>query len=108
MRKNVLISLREMEAAGSYDARLIFLVEDSVPVTMFENCSSRGGWSGPQEVNAFLAGCKIFLRKNRPDVVVTYGGDPVSIAVERLAKRLGIPIVFWLHNFAYGDRGRTP
>jgi glycosyltransferase involved in cell wall biosynthesis len=86
------------------NARLIFLVEGNVPVTLFENASTRGAWFGPEEVKAFLAACDIFLRKNRPDIVVTYGGDPVSIAVQHLAKRHGAKIVFWLHNFSYHDR----
>jgi glycosyltransferase involved in cell wall biosynthesis len=89
---------------GRYEARLIFLIEGKIAVTLFENGSTRGGWFGSDEVNAFLAGCEIFLRKNRPDVVVTYGGDAVSIAMQRLIKRLGIPIVFELHNFSYTDR----
>jgi glycosyltransferase involved in cell wall biosynthesis len=83
---------------------LIFLVEGKIAVTLFENGSTRGGWFGPQEINAFLAGCDIFLRKNRPDMVVTYGGDGVALAAQRLVKRLGIPIVFELHNFAYANR----
>jgi glycosyltransferase involved in cell wall biosynthesis len=78
--------------------------EGTIAVTLFENASTRGGWFGRDEVNAFLTACDLFLRKNRPDVVVTYGGDAVSIAVQRLAKRLDVPIVFWLHNFAYTDR----
>jgi glycosyltransferase involved in cell wall biosynthesis len=90
--------------ATAYDARMIFLRESGIDVTLFENGSTRGGWFGPEEVNAFLAACDLFLRKNRPDVVVTYGGDPVSIAVQQLAKRLRIIVVFWLHNFSYGNR----
>ena len=46
----------------------------------------------------------MFLRQNRPDIVVTYGGDPVSIAAQQLAKRHGATVVFWLHNFAYENR----
>ncbi len=69
------------------------MTEGNVPITMFENGSTRGGWFGPREVEAFLAACEIFLRKNRPDIVITYGGDPVSIAVQRLVKRLGTPVV---------------
>ena len=38
-------------------------------------------------------------------MVWTYGGDPVSLAVQQLVKRLDIPILFALHNFAYGDTG---
>jgi len=89
---------------GTYDARLIFLVDGNVPVTLFENGSTRGGWFGPQEVTAFLAACDIFLRKNRLDIVITYGGDPVSIAVQRVAKRHGAIVVFWLRNFSYHNR----
>ena len=36
-------------------------------------------------------------------MVWTYGGDAVSLAVQQLVKRLDIPIVFALHNFAYRD-----
>ncbi len=98
----------ERERGTDTDARLIFLTEGgqrgprnegdspifadtkigTVPITLFENGSTRGGWFGPKEVKAFLAACDLFLRKNRPDIVVTYGGDPVSIAVQRLVKRL--------------------
>ena len=45
----------------------------------------------------------MFLRRNRPDLVWTYGGDPVSMALHKLVKALGIPILFALHNFAYRD-----
>ncbi len=89
---------------GPYDGRLIFLVEGNVPVTLFENGSTQGGWFGTEEVKAFLTGCEIFLRRNRPDVVWTYGGDPVSIAVQRIAKALGIKVVFALYNFSYVTR----
>ena len=87
-----------------HEARLIFLNEGGVSVTLFENASSRGGWFGQREVSAFLTACDLFLGKNRADVVVTYGGDPVSVAVQRLAKRHGAKVVFLLHNFAYHDR----
>ena len=41
-------------------------------------------------------------------MVWTYGGDPVSLAVQQLVKRLDIPLVFGLHNFAYGDPAVFP
>jgi hypothetical protein len=62
-----------------YEARLLFTVDGNLPVTVFENASTRGGWLNVQEAQAFLTACDIFLRKNRPDVVWTYGGDPVSM-----------------------------
>jgi glycosyltransferase involved in cell wall biosynthesis len=82
---------------------MIFLRDGKVPVTLFENASTRGGWLDANEAQAFLAGCELFLRKNRPDVVWTYGGDAVSLLVQRLAKQLDVPVLFGLHNFAYRD-----
>ena len=82
---------------------MIFTTHGKVPVTLFNSASTRGGWINAEEIAAFLAACEIFLTKNRPDVVWTYGGDPVSLAVQKLVKRLDIPILFALHNFAYRD-----
>ena len=45
-----------------------------------------------------------FLAGARPDVIVTYGGGPLGDAMIALAKRCGIPVVLWIHNFAYLDR----
>ncbi len=90
---------------GAHRARMIFTTHGQVPVTIFSSVSSRGGWVNAEEVAAFLTACEIFLTRNRPDVVWTYGGDPVSQALHRLVKRLGIAIVFGLHNFNYRDAG---
>ncbi len=89
---------------GPNDGRLLFTVDGNLPVTVFENASTRGSWLTAQEAAAFLTGCEIFLRRFRPDLVWTYGGDPVSLAVQRLAKHLRIPILFALHNFSYASR----
>jgi glycosyltransferase involved in cell wall biosynthesis len=88
---------------GAYQARMIFTTHENVPVTLFNSASTRGTWINDEEIAAFLTACEIFLAKNRPDVVWTYGGDPVSLAVQQLAKRLDIPILFALHNFGYRD-----
>ena len=45
----------------------------------------------------------IFLDKNRPDVIITYGGSPIATGMVKLAKSRDIPVVFWLHNFSYQD-----
>ncbi len=102
-RRGVKYQVRNSQI-GQYRGRLIFLVEDNVPITLFENGSTRGAWLSAEEAKAFLTACDIFLRKNRPNLVITYGGDPVSIAVQHLAKRHGAKVVFWLHNFAYPGR----
>ena len=90
---------------GEFRSRMIFTTYEDVPVTLFNSASTRGGWINAEEIAAFLAACEIFLTKNRPDVVWTYGGDPVSLAVQMLVKRLDIPILFALHNFAYRHPG---
>jgi glycosyltransferase involved in cell wall biosynthesis len=86
---------------GPYEGRMMLTSQGSVPVTIFENASTRGGWLSTTEAEAFLTACKLFLTKNRPDAVLTYGGDPVSLAVVTLAKTLDIPVVFCLRNFGY-------
>ena len=88
---------------GHYRGRMIFTSYGPLPVTLFNSASTRGGWTNAEEIAAFLSGCEIFLRRNRPDLVWTYGGDPVSSALHRMVKALGIPILFALHNFAYRD-----
>ncbi|MGO9108439.1 MAG: glycosyltransferase [Thermoguttaceae bacterium] len=88
---------------GAFRGRMIFTTHEDIPVTLFNSASTRSGWINAQEIAAFLTACEIFLTKNRPDVVWTYGGDPVSFAVQQLVKRLDIPILFALHNFAYRD-----
>ena len=37
----------------------------------------------------------------RPDVMLTYGGDPITHGMIALARRRGIPVVFAIHNFGY-------
>jgi hypothetical protein len=74
----------------------------SVPVTVFRNRFTQVGPT-PQEVPAFLAACEQFLQASRPDVLLTYGGGPLGDAVIRRANARGIPVVFWVHNFAYLD-----
>ena len=51
----------------------------------------------------FYRACGAFLDADRPDVVITYGGDPMAETLILLAKNRDIPLVFWLHNFAYRD-----
>ncbi len=88
---------------GQHRGRMLFTQLHKVAITLFETASTGGGWLNDEEIATFLTACDIFLTKNRPDVVWTYGGDPVSLAVQKLAKRRDIPVLFALHNFAYND-----
>ena len=42
-----------------------------------------------------------FLDVYRPDVMLTYGGDPITLGMIAQARSRRIPVVFALHNFAY-------
>ena len=86
---------------GQFQGRMIFTSFGPVRVTLFNSASTRGGWINDEEVAAFLTACELFLSRNRPDVVLTYGGDAVAIAVQKLVKHYAIAIVFGLHNFSY-------
>ena len=83
---------------------MIFTSHTRVPVTLVDLAPATSGLINREEIAAFLTGCELFLDRFRTDTVLTYGGDPVSIAVQRLAKRHRAKVVFWLHNFAYTDR----
>ena len=57
----------------------------------------------PEEAAGFLGVLGEAVRRFRPDVVLTYGGDPASRGVAAVARRAGVKVAFWLHNFAYPD-----
>jgi len=87
----------------SYGGRLILATHGKVPVTLFDTTSTRGQWQDEQEVNAFLATCEWFLKKNRPDVLWTFGSDAVAIRVQQVAKHLDIPVLFARYDLSYRD-----
>jgi glycosyltransferase involved in cell wall biosynthesis len=86
---------------GDYEGRMVFSLLGDLPVTSFGAASTRGQWRDDAEIAAFLTAFSLFLDKNHPDVVLTYGGDRVSLSMMKEVKRRDIPIVFNLHNFQY-------
>jgi glycosyltransferase involved in cell wall biosynthesis len=54
-----------------------------------------------EEATGFLAILGDILRRFRPDVVLTYGGDPASRGIATMARNAGARAAFWLHNFSY-------
>lgn len=57
----------------------------------------------PEETGGFLAVLAEAVRRFRPEVVLTYGGDSASRGVLPVAKQAGAKVVFWLHNLSYPD-----
>jgi hypothetical protein len=100
-RRGVRYIVRPNAQIGRYQGRMIFTSHGPVPITLFNSASTRGGWMSPEEIAAFLTTCEIFLERNRPDLVWTYGGDHVALAIQELVRRRGIPILFALHNLTY-------
>jgi len=74
------------------------------PVTVFApDPPAPARLPGPEEVAGFLAVLAEAMRRFRPNVVLTYGGDPASRGCVAVAKSVGAKVAFWLHNFAYPD-----
>ena len=74
-----------------------------VPVSIFKTASSRG-WQSAVEPRTFLDVYSAMLDMVRPQLLLTYGGDPAGREMVRLAKARGCTVVFLLHNLAYGKR----
>jgi glycosyltransferase involved in cell wall biosynthesis len=74
------------------------------PVTVFApDPPAPAKLPSPEETAGFLAVLAEAMRRFRPEVVLTYGGDLASRGVVQVAKKAGAKVAFWLHNFAYPD-----
>ncbi len=86
-------------------AEVIDMELGGVRVTLLPTQSSRAERSpGPREGAIFLDLASQVFDRFRPDVLLTYGGHPVSLELMRLARARNIAVVFHLHNFGYSDR----
>ena len=86
---------------GAERARVLYTRRRQVPITIIRLESTRHGTQRPEEVQTVLEFFQKFLDVYRPDVMLTYGGDPITLGMIAQAKARGIPVVFTLHNFAY-------
>jgi glycosyltransferase involved in cell wall biosynthesis len=78
------------------------LVRNGVPVTVFApDPPDPVRPPSAAESAAFVGLFDRVARAFRPDVVVTYGGDPASTGAASRAKALGLRVVFTLRNFEY-------
>lgn len=74
-----------------------------VPATIHRRPTRRHGALEPIEIGEFLSLAEAALERFRPDVLVSYGGDPLTLEILARARRRGIATVFTLHNFSYPD-----
>lgn len=90
-------------ARGEEEGSVWQTIAAGIPVTV-RQVEKNDPWRVTGDTRKFLEVYERLLNEQRPDVVVTYGGDCLSLALMEATKFRDIPIVFWLHNFSYPDR----
>ncbi|MGO9110602.1 MAG: glycosyltransferase [Thermoguttaceae bacterium] len=91
------------ETIGSLVVPLIQATYQGVSTTVVQSSAIDRSHPNSTIGRQFLAACDAFLHHSRPDVVLTYGGGPLPVAIHDLVKARDIPLVFELHNFGYGN-----
>jgi glycosyltransferase involved in cell wall biosynthesis len=95
----------QAELSDGRSAKMIDLTMNGVRVALVPTASSRAERSpDPREGASFLDLADQVFERFRPDVMLTYGGHPVSLELMRRARGRGIAVVFHLHNFGNRDR----
>jgi glycosyltransferase involved in cell wall biosynthesis len=86
-------------------AEVFDLELDGVRLTLCPTAHSRAERApSPREAAIYLDLAEQVLERFRPEILLTYGGHPVSHGVMLKARALGTKVVFHLHNFGYNDR----
>jgi hypothetical protein len=87
------------------EAEVFDLELNGVRVTLLPTAYSRAERApSPREAGLFLDLADQVLERFRPEVLLTYGGHPVSRELMHRARAKGAAVVFHLHNFGYNDR----
>jgi len=90
------LALRELPYSGN-------ITLDGIPVIVDENVTNPKAVS-PEAMNAFVASLEQILREDRPDVVLTFGGNAIGRRIIAAVSAQKIPIVFWLRNTSYSSK----
>jgi glycosyltransferase involved in cell wall biosynthesis len=86
-------------------AEVFDLEVDRVRVTLLPTSSSRADKApNPREGAMYIDLATTVLDRFRPEILLTYGGHPVSRSLMIKARAKGIAVVFCVHNFGYNDR----
>ena len=87
------------------EAEVFDLEIDGVRVTLMPTSFSRVERApSAREGALFLDLADQVLGRFQPEILLTYGGHPVSRELMRRAKAKGAKVVFSIHNFGYNDR----
>ena len=87
------------------EAEVFDIEVDGVRVTILPTSHSRADRApNPREGALYLDLAELVLDRFRPDILLTYGGHPVSRTLMIKARAKGSSVVFHLHNFGYNDR----
>jgi glycosyltransferase involved in cell wall biosynthesis len=76
-----------------------------VPVTVHRGSTKVARETEEAEAREFLELFDSVSARFRPDVLVNFGGDRLSMEIRSRAKARGIAVVFALHNFSYHHAG---
>jgi hypothetical protein len=80
------------------------ILASGMPVTLHRVSSTHPHPPDEAESSEFLRLFDAAVTRFKPDVLLTYGGDPTTQEILSRARRLGITTVFALHNFNYHNR----
>jgi hypothetical protein len=93
-----------LERCNSHGASPAHLASEhrGVPVTLMLGLALPRSYTA-EETGEFLRLFEVVSARFRPDVLVSYGGGPLTRELFRQAKSRGVVTVFTLHNLRYGD-----
>jgi glycosyltransferase involved in cell wall biosynthesis len=86
---------------GSRRSLVLYSRVGRVALTLIRLPSTRATTGGFEEVSTVLEFFRKFMDASRPDVLLTYGHDPITLGIIPLAKRVDVPVVFAVHVFGY-------
>ncbi len=94
---------RRRVVTEGYQGNAVVTQIGRVPMTVFD-ATPQSPPDG-EELAAMMLYYMQFLDRRRPDVVLAYGSDPITAALLEITAQQEIPVVIWLHNFAYTQVG---
>jgi len=88
-------------STASHPFSMLHYREGAIPVSIYapQNSTTPLPDAGQQQI--FLQFLDEIVRRDRPDVMLTYGGGGLGRQIIQHARRHAIPVVFALHNFHY-------